>query len=215
MEQRTNEWNEARMGRFTASSIAKLMCSVDEKKAGTLAYFKNKTAKDYILEKIAETLTGEEAESFTTKEMQWGIDCEPFAKTHFQEATGKIITDVAILVADFTHDASCSPDGLISAEKSGIEIKCPYNSRNHVHHMTVGCSDDLKVVNETYYYQVQMSMLISGYDFWYFVSYDPRFADKHRMHIAKINRNEQDIEELKSRLLKAVEIKNNILKQLS
>ena len=34
------------------------------------------------------------------------------------------------------------------------------------------------------------------------------------MHIVEIKRNEQDIEELKSRLLKAVEIKNNILKQL-
>jgi len=133
MEQKTNEWHEARMGRFTASSISKLMCSVDEKKAGTLSYFKNKTAKDYILEKIAETMTGEEAESFTTKEMQWGIDCEPFAKAHFQEATGKKITDVAIVVADFSCDVSCSPDGLIEAEKSGIEIKCPFNSRNHVH----------------------------------------------------------------------------------
>ncbi|HPB85524.1 MAG TPA: YqaJ viral recombinase family protein [Paludibacteraceae bacterium] len=215
MEQKTNEWHEARMGRFTASSISKLMCSVDEKKAGTLSYFKNKTAKDYILEKIAETMTGEEADQFTTKEMQWGIDCEPFAKAHFQEATGKKITDVAIVVADFSCDVSCSPDGLIEAEKSGIEIKCPFNSRNHVHYLTVGDAADLKEVNETYYWQVQMSLLLTGYLKWYFVSYDPRFSDKYRMHIAEIERNESDIELLKSRILSAAEIKNNILKQLS
>jgi putative phage-type endonuclease len=214
MEQRTTEWLEARMGRFTASSIAKIICTVDEKKAGTLAYFKNKTAKDYILEKIAETMTGEEPEQFTTKEMQWGIDCEPYAKQHFQEATNKKITDVAIIVAEFSNDVSCSPDGLIESEKSGIEIKCPFNSRNHVHHLTVGNADDLKEVNETYYWQVQMSLLLTGYLKWYFVSYDPRFSDKYRMHIAEIERNEQDIQLLKSRILAAVEIKNNILKKL-
>ena len=100
-------------------------------------------------------------------------------------------------------------------ENTGIEIKCPYNNENHVLHMMVGNGENLKRIKSEYYYQVQMSMLVTGAESWYFVSYNPCFMGKFRMHVALIERNEQDIEELKSRLLKAVEIKNNIIKQLS
>ena len=116
--------------------------------------------------------------------------------------------------APFSNDCGCSPDGMLN-EKTGIEIKCPYNNENHVLHMMVGNGDDLKRIKSEYYWQVQMSMLVTGAESWYFVSYNPCFMGKFRMHVALIERNDADIAELKSRLLMAANIKNNIIKQLS
>lgn len=212
MEQRTDEWKKARLGRFTASECFKLMGKIAPTITG-LNYFQSETAKTYILQKVAETLTGQTRE-FSNYATEYGTAYEPEAREYFELATKKTVQQVGFLTADFSEDCGASPDGLIGSD-SGIEIKCPFNNENHVLHMMIGNDEDLKRIKPEYYWQIQMSMLVTGATSWNFVSYNPCFMGKFRMHIVEIKRSEQDIEELKSRLLKAVEIKNNILKQLS
>ena len=59
-----------------------------------------------------------------------------------------------------------------------------------------------------------MCMMITGCNSWVFASYDPRFSDNLRMHIAIIERNEDDISLLKNRIFEALKIMNNILKKV-
>jgi len=54
--------------------------------------------------------------------------------------------------------------------------------------------------------------MLTGRKMWYFVSFDPRFTGKYRMHIAEILPIDDDIELLKTRLEKASKIKQSILK---
>ena len=74
-EQRSPEWHAARLGLFTSSEIYKLM-SEPKKKTEVLS----EGAKTYIMQKVAESLTGIVEEVPVNKAMQWGVDNEPLAK---------------------------------------------------------------------------------------------------------------------------------------
>ena len=71
MEQRTEEWFAARLGRVTASRIADVVAKT---KTGYGAGRAN-----YMAELVCERLTGQRAEGFTSKAMQHGTDTEPRA----------------------------------------------------------------------------------------------------------------------------------------
>ena len=72
MEQRTEEWFAARLGRVTASRIADVVAKT---KTGYGAGRAN-----YMAELVCERLTGQRAEGFTSKAMQHGTDTEPRAR---------------------------------------------------------------------------------------------------------------------------------------
>ena len=67
--QRSKEWFEKRLGKFTASEIYKLM--------GKTGF--GKTGETYIYEKVCEQLTGELQEEINTKATTWGEETEPYA----------------------------------------------------------------------------------------------------------------------------------------
>ena len=72
------KWMQMRAGSFTSSQIGKLFTSPKTKLAkdnGELS----ETAKSYIFDKAAELLTGTIRNTYTTPEMQWGLDQEPYA----------------------------------------------------------------------------------------------------------------------------------------
>ena len=71
-----------------------------------------------------------------------------------------------------------------------IEIKCPYNSVNHVRTILS------KEVPSEYIYQVQGQMWVLNKDWCDFVSYDPRMPESHRMIIIRVERDDEKIEAL-------------------
>ena len=81
--------------------------------------------------------------------------------------------------------------------------------------INVNCADSLKKHYPEYYWQVQGYMLLADVASWYFVSYDPRYFNaNHRLKIIKLERNENDISFLTTRLKLAIEFKSQLLKQL-
>ena len=69
------EWMKKRAGSFTSSQIGKLFTeprSKEDKASGKLS----ETAKTYIMDKVSELLTGTIRNTYTTPEMQWGLDNE-------------------------------------------------------------------------------------------------------------------------------------------
>ena len=73
MEQRSDEWFKARLGKVTASNVHKIFVGG----AG-------KTRKDYLMKLVLERLTGERVEGFTSGAMQWGIETEPLARSTYE-----------------------------------------------------------------------------------------------------------------------------------
>lgn len=210
-EERRAEWLLQRRGKFTASEFHRLMAfpNLGELPAGAKTY-----AKEKAVEMIANM---DESDKYISVDMQWGIDHEVEAIQRFAEITGKSAEKTGDFqdVMSLGNDISCTPDGLILGEKCGIEVKCP-KSKTHFEYCLIKSAQDLKAIAPEYYWQVMGSMHISGYDSWYFISYDPRYKKpEHQLHYLRVDRNEKDIEFLGIRLLMAIVYRNMLLREFS
>ena len=79
MEQRTEEWFTARLGKVTASRVADVIAKT---KSGY------STSRDnYMAQLVCERLTGKQGESFTNSAMQWGTETEPLARSAYEAIT--------------------------------------------------------------------------------------------------------------------------------
>jgi len=202
------EWRRQRLGNFTASEIYKLM--------GARGGIETQTAQSYILEKVAEVLTGIPADmGFAgNAATQWGIEHESDAREYYELAFKCEVEMTGYIAADFTPEAGGTPDGLIISRNKGIEIKCPYNSMNHIRYLMIKNTNQLKIISPQYYWQVQMYMMLTNLEEWDFVSYDPRFAGKKRMFVFTVRRQDEAVARLKTNILLAIGQKCEILRQI-
>lgn len=208
-EDREREWLMQRWGRFTASECHKLMAYPDKDELP-------KGAMTYVMKVVAEAMTEFRIDTFISAAMEWGILHEPEAVDAFQERTSLDVSKCkdAQEFIDRGHVGG-TPDGIILSEFSGVEIKCP-NSATHIGYLQIRTGQDLKAEAPEYYWQVQCLMMLTASQHWYFVSYDPRFkADKHRLHIARIEAEQRDIARLKTRLALADAYKQRIIEGLA
>ena len=72
MEQGTDEWFAARLGKVTASRVSDVTART---KTGWGA-----SRATYMAQLIVERLTGEPTESYSTPAMQWGVETEARAR---------------------------------------------------------------------------------------------------------------------------------------
>jgi putative phage-type endonuclease len=163
------EWHAARMGRITASRFADVLTqprSEANREAGNLSA----TAESYMLDLVAEALTGEPQGPRENEAMRWGHLYEPEARAVYSELTGWDVTEVGFIVHPDLPEVGGSPDGLVDDGdgSGGIEIKCPFNTRIHLGYMLAG------ELPKQHIAQVQGLLWITDSDWWDFVSYDPR-----------------------------------------
>lgn len=212
IEQRSTEWYAERKGKFTASEIHKLM---GIKGLG-------KTGETYILEKVAEEL-GATMPDITTFAMEYGKEMEGRAKWCYSKDQKVSVSEQPFIVAPWCDQAGASPDGLVTEwdkknnplpTRKGIEVKCPYNPAHHIQNLRIKTVDEFKEQRPEYYWQIQMCMSVTGLRLWDFVSFYPVISDDLRMKAIEIPANDADIELLKIRIAKAVETKNEILKEV-
>jgi hypothetical protein len=148
------KWMQMRAGSFTSSQIGKLFTSPKTKLAkdnGELS----ETAKSYIFDKAAELLTGTIRNTYTTPEMQWGLDQEPYAIEMIKETYPNIEYYGTENPKFFSYSdfSGGSPDAV--CENIVFEIKCP-NPRTHIEYLL--CEGDLQSMNKDYWYQIQMNI---------------------------------------------------------
>ena len=207
MKQRTNEWFKARLGKFTASEIHKLM--------GAKGF--GQTGESYILEKVAEQLTEESKDIPQTKAMEWGQNLEDTAKEYYEIAFKEKIKEEGLVVPDWCKDAGASPDGLLEGKSKGLEIKCPFVSANHVKHLTMKSANNLKANAKEYYWQIIHCLAVTGLERWDFCSFDPRFTGSLRMFCMEVKAVDvaDDIALLKQRIIEASERKQEIINQIN
>ncbi|WLS61546.1 YqaJ viral recombinase family protein (plasmid) [Bordetella bronchiseptica] len=83
-EQGSDGWLLDRCGRVTGSRAADMLAMTAKKEWST-------KRADYKFELAIEVLTGmPQGSDYTSKEMQWGIDQEPFARMAYEEASGNV-----------------------------------------------------------------------------------------------------------------------------
>lgn len=187
--QRTDEWVQARVGKFTASRFFDVLAR--NKKTGEPL----KAYHDLIMDVVVERLTNEPVESAQGLALMWGANNEPYAKEAFELETGLSVVDSGFILHPKYDFVGCSPDGLIG-EYGGCEMKCPKSSRVHLERFEEG-------VPVEYYAQIQGCMWVTGRKWWKFVSFDPRMPESHMMLIIDVERNDEYIDALEREVLQA------------
>ena len=203
--QRNEEWHLSRLGIPTASRYKDVMTeprAKADKENGVLS----QTATSYALDILAEKLTGQRKE-FTSAATDWGNYYEPLAIDAYQEYTGNGVLECGF-VRHKTVATGASPDGVIGLDGT-IEIKCPYNSANHLTNKLSG------EVPREYEWQVQGQMWVLGTEWNDFVSFDPRMDIPTGISIVRVYRDEEMIKKLESKINQFNDRLNEMYEQLT
>ena len=199
MEQRTEEWFAARLGKVTASRVADVVART---KSGYGA-----SRANYMAELVCERLTGVRGEFYQSAAMQWGTEQEPAAREAYESKTGVLVLDTGFVPHPNIQMAGASPDGLIGTD-GGIEIKCP-NTNTHLDTLLS------EKVPERYLNQIYWQMACTGGLWVDFVSFDPRLPESMQLFIQRVPRDDAAIRNLESEVqifLSELEQKVNLLR---
>ncbi len=190
IQQNSEEWFNARLGRFTASEFKDLFMG-----KATAGYEKA------IYKPIYERLTGESPESFTNDYMERGHELEPFAVEKYEMETMTETTNGGFwLLGDWI---GASPDRMV--EDDGIlEIKSPaFNTM--IRYLLK------QELPKQYFYQVHGQLYVTGRKWCDFIAYHPKLKPV----ILRINRDEKVIIEIHNQLQESIDKAQEILSKLN
>lgn len=181
MEQRSDEWFAARLGKVTASKVSDVM----SKGAGR---------ETYMIQLIAEFLTNSRGASFTNTAMEWGTTTEPYARQAYEALNNVWVEEMGFAPHPTIERAGASPDGLVG-DDGLIEIKCP-NTATHL--------DTLidKTVPKKYINQMQFQMACTGRKWCDFVSFDNRLPEDLQIFVLRVERDDKHIAEMEIAITK-------------
>jgi len=185
MEQRTDEWFSARIGKVTASRVADVVAKT---KSGYSA-----SRDNYMAQLVCERLTGKPSESFSNAAMQWGTETEPLARAAYEAKMDVLVDEVGFIDHPSIVNSGASPDGLVGADGL-IEIKCP-NTATHIDTLLS------QTVPKKYADQIFWQMACTNRDWCDFVSYDPRLPPDLQLFIKRIPRDDKYIQLLEAEVI--------------
>lgn len=199
MIQGSEEWFNAKRGFVGASVMADVMA---KGKNGAEA----STRRNLKARIIAERLTGQSPESFTSAAIQHGIEHEPIARALYEVSKGVDVEQVGFILHPEIKMTGASPDGLIG-DKGLIEIKCP-NTANHIDYLLGGTAP------AEYHRQMLWQMECTGRVWCDFVSYDPRMPDDMQLFVVRFMRDDDRIKEIREGVIKFLEEVDEVLFKL-
>jgi putative phage-type endonuclease len=173
MEQRSEEWFQARLGKVTASRVSDVLSKI---KTGESA-----SRRNYKIQLVSERLTGEKQETYINQAMQDGIDREFYARERYVQQHGEV--EEVGFIQHPTLEAGASPDGLVS-DDGIIEIKCPLGTTHTETLMT-------QEVPSKYIPQIQFQLRCTGRKWCDFVSYNPMFPEHLQLFVKRVEADEQ------------------------
>ena len=198
-EQGSAEWLAMRLGKVTASKVSDVL----SKGRGSAP---SKMSETYMIELIAEVLTGNSKPFFENDAMRWGTETEPQARAMY--AVNNDFVDVKeVAFVEHNEQVGISPDGLIG-EDGLLEIKCPNTTTQIKRALSNDYSADYKA-------QIQMQLWVTEREWCDFLSFDPRLDCEVGYLQQRVFRDEEYIEEMKTKVYAFVEKMNEIIEQLT
>lgn len=176
MEQRTDDWFDARLGKLTASRIAD---AIARTKTGWGA------SRESLLAELAhERITRQRASWFCSAAMQRGTDLEPEARSAYEALTLSTVQEVGFIEHPFIEMSGASPDGLVGSDGL-VEIKCLEYKAHQA--LLTGAS-----IAKRYIDQMQWQMACTQRAWCDFFAYHPGYPE----HMERIVRDDKYIEDL-------------------
>jgi putative phage-type endonuclease len=180
MEQRTEEWFKARLGKVTASRVKDVLANGRKGEP-------SKTREAYLTQIACERLTGLPQPSYSNDATEWGTEQEPHARLELEFSTELSVEEVGLIDHPVIPFFAASPDGRVRGMSRGVEIKCPFNSAVHLNTLRRG-------VPPEHLPQLQAQMACADFDGVYFVSFDPRMPEHLRLFCSLVLRDESYIQ---------------------
>jgi len=185
MEQRTDEWFAARLGKVTASRVADVIAKT---KTGY-----SSSRDNYMAQLVCERLTGKPTEGFSNAAMEWGTQTEPQARAAYSAKTGELVEEVGFIPHASVPGSGASPDGFVG--EGLVEIKCA-NTATHLEYVLSGKPP------QKYITQMQWQMAVTGATWCDFCSYDPRLPEHLQLLIVRVPRDDKYIKMLEQEVTK-------------
>lgn len=209
IKQGTDEWDKMRIGRFTSSEMYRLITPPKSKEDKEKL---SETALTYINEKVAESITGMAKQNSYASPLVYGKETEAQAIEAFCNKTGFVWDEIGFV--GFGDHAGGSPDGIIN-ETDILEVKCPYAIDTQVDYLQLTDQWDLMRLKPAYYWQCMSNLLFTGKSKAHFVSFDPRYPEKHQIVHLEVKPITSDFDKITDRIAKAVEEKLKLLTIIS
>ena len=188
-EQGSEEWLLMRLRKVTASRVKDVLT----KGRGNTP---SKTAESYMMELIAEALTGQSKPFFENDAMKWGTETEPQARSMYS-VNNDFVAVKEVAFVEHNKFIGISPDGLVG-DDGLLEIKCP----NTTTQIKRALSDDYAA---DYKAQIQMQLWVTERKWCDFVSFDPRLDCAAGYLQQRVERDEEYIEEMKTKVYAFIE----------
>ncbi len=185
MEQRSEEWFQARLGKVTASKLSDVMATT---KSGESAY-----RRTYRHQLVTERLTGKQTEIYINQAMQHGMDTEDEARDFYVFKYADV-EEVGFIDHPTIDMAGASPDGLVGADGL-IEIKC----RQPQNHTETLISHQIP---SRYKLQMFWQMACTGRKWCDYVSYCPSFPESLKMVVIRLQWDDEQIKLLEESVMK-------------
>jgi len=168
VEQRSPEWFELRRKYPLTASNAQAIGNQGE------------ALETLCWKKLSERYSSAEPEEITGKDLVRGVELEPQARSIYELKTGNTVTEVGFVTNEsISKLCGASPDGLICdhhGDDGNLEIKCHKDIKHFkmvVQYKKTGSFD----IDSSYYWQVQMQMLVTGRKWTDFVAFNPNFKE--------------------------------------
>jgi putative phage-type endonuclease len=170
IEQRSEEWFAARVGRLTASRISEMRATIAGGKPAA-------SRANLLAQLVCERLTGKRVEIFESADMRRGTELEPAARAAYEAASGNIVQPSGFVLHPTIKWLGASPDGLIDADGL-VEIKC-LNAANHIA-MLQGAG------HSKYIDQVQTQLMCTGRKWCDLSFWHPDFPEHLQLKVIRI-----------------------------
>ena len=177
------EWLKARLGNLTASRFAD---ATDTLKSGK----PSKACTDYMMELVAERVTGQSAAHFVNAAMQWGTENEPGARLAYEHATGTQTQPASFVLHPAIPRCGASPDGYVGYAGL-VEFKCP-NTTTFLKWAIAG------VVPDEHKPQMLLQLACTGRQWCDFVGFDPRIKTTGNLFVRRFEPSAAEIQQAES-----------------
>lgn len=188
IEQRSPEWYEAKLGKFSGSDFHVMLGNSDAK-------------TNFLWNKISELRYQDtEQDEYTSYAMERGIILEPEARRVYSAVSEADVREVGLVEArdEFDGWAVCSPDGLVG-EDGIIEIKVIMGK--FFEQYTRKGEKKYGYIKPEYRTQVQFNLFVTQRDWCDFIYYHPRGG----IFIHRVFPDAEYIEKIKTALREGIQ----------
>ncbi len=217
LSQRTTDWLKARLGKITSSNVYFVMKS--NKRNPNPETF-NDTAKGYLYKVAAERnlrqqVIDDEVQfeeymmrvDISTRDIRWGQENEDIARKVYEKIFKREVAQAGFILHDTIDNYGDSPDGIVLDDNGkpvgALEIKCPKPETFIRYKATIHNAEELKEEKPEYYWQCQSHCECNNLQWCDFVFFDK--MQKNGFVCVRIDRNDEDIALMKSRIVLANE----------